>query len=807
MAELSFRLLGRVGLAIDGEPVTVPPKTAAVLARLLLARSALVPVDELYLDVWGSPGRSVNRGDRVAVQKRISELRGLLGPAVLVTDAGAPTAYRLVVEPEWVDAFRFEAATAAGDERAALALWHDEPLFGLGDRPFAAAAAKAWTDLRDRLGRTPAPPPIPAPQAAAGPVRGLPPVWRMPSRITGFVPRQGPLTALHDVLPAGPGVLCGIGGAGKTRLAVEFAYRHAADYDLAWWVDADDADRIGDQLAALGVAVGACGPNAATPAAVAALNRHLHALPPGRCLIVFDNADAPERLVAHLPVGLGHTVITSRNPQWTEVATAVPVDVFDRPQSVALLRGRVDGLTDTEADQLAERLGDLPLALAQAAGVIAAQGKSPAEYLAELSAHAADATDAGRPASYPRSLAAAVTVAADRLAPDDRAMLDLSTVFAPEAIPTDVLRTALDGDAARLRSGLEHVVRYGLAQLDTSGLLVHRLTQAILRDALTAEAAATLHRLAERAVGEAAPGDVGDDPLIWPRWQALIPHVLALDPGDSDDAGLRDFAVRIPRYLLVRGDHGPGRRLAEQLYEAWRQRLGPDHRHTLAAASALSMALGMSGENGAGAALGNAALARQRAALGEDDPDTLLTESILTMILPDGAEGLAAAEHNYQAHLRVLGAEHHDTLWAQILYANRLSVDGQATAALEHARAAADGMQRALGDTHPMSSQTLGALGSHLRRLGRLDEARTALEQALPRLDEMFGPAHPETLSPRAEYALTLSALGHHDQAIALARRVAALYVETMGAEHPLTIELLDDLAVLLNDAVEELDA
>ncbi|WP_433221601.1 FxSxx-COOH system tetratricopeptide repeat protein [Dactylosporangium sp. CS-047395] len=787
MAALSFSLLGRVSAEADGQPIPLPPLTAAVLARLLLARGRLVTVDVLFADVWGDARRLGRRTDRTAVQKRISELRGVLGQDVLVTDAGSPTAYRLDVVPSAVDAFRFEAAVAAGDAAAARAVWRDEPLLGI-DRPFADAARQRWTALLDRLAD-------PAPDLA----RGLPPIWRMPARITGFVPRDDLLQQVTDRLDAGPVVLCGIGGVGKTRLAVEYAHRHAAGYDQAWWVDAEDADRIGDQLAALAVEAKICGPGTATPLAVTALHRHLRTLPAGRSLIVFDNADGPEVLTPHLPQGISHTLVTSRSPLWTEVATPVPVGVFDRAQSVEVLCGRVDGLAPHDADRLAARLGDLPLALAQAAGVMAAQGIPAAEYEAELDAHAAVVADTGRPASYPRSLAATVGVAADRLVAADRDLLDVCAVLAPEPVPVAVLRSAARGDGILAASVVEHATRYGLARVDGRGLLMHRLTQAIRRDSLDPAALAATCRRAERAVAAVAPDDNGDDPRTWPRWSALIPHALALDPAASDEPGLRDFAVRIPRHLDVRGDYGPALDLATRLHTAWQERLGPSHRHTLAAAAArLAKVLASNGDIHAGREIGRATLDRQRAALGPDDPDTLLTESVLTMILPDGPEGLATAEHNYQQRRRVLGPDHRDTLWSQLQYARRLQSAGQPDLAVDHARTAADGLWAALGDTHPWPSQALGSLASQLRATGRYDEALRTLERALPTLAEMFGAAHPETLLYRAELAHTLAGLGRLEAATAVAQDVVTLHVEALGAGHPWTVEIAEDLAGLL---------
>jgi hypothetical protein len=797
VAQLSFRLLGRVGAVIDGHPLSLPPRTSAVLARLLVARGGLVTIDELFIDVWGHPGRAINRGDRVAVQKRIAELRAALGGGVVVTDAGSPTAYRLVADPQSVDAFSFEAAVERGNVDAALAIWHDRPLVGLSDLPFAAKLEQRLTQLHGMLLNGPAASPSQQGQSVPAGYRALPAVWQMPARIVGFIARPAAAAAIDAALPLGPAVLCGIGGVGKTRLAIEYSYQHADRYQAVWWIDADDDDRIGDQLSALAVAVGACGPGTTTSLAIGALNRHLRAQPAGCTLLVFDNADTPDEVSKYLLDG-ADIVITSRNPHWTETATAVPVHVFARAESVAMLQSRVDGLTESDAHQLAEQLGDLPLALAQAAGVMATQGITTTAYLEQLNARAAAITDVGRPRSYPTSLAAAVTVARQRLDPDAQTLLDICAQLAPETVPIGVLRHAANSQQLRLHASLEHTARFGLARVDVHGLLVHRLTQAILRDRISAPERAQLRRRAEAAVAAAAPDDGGDDPATWPLWQALIPHVLALEPGRSDDPALREFAGRIPRYMSIRGDVVPGRNLAQRLYDTWQHRLGPTHPHTLQVAGQLTMLLFQTGSPEAGDALGRATLAAQQLALGGDHPDTLETEIILVMNLPPGDEVLAAAQHNYRARQRVLGVDHRDTLWSALVYAGRLGEQGQLDAARDLARDTATRLHEVLGNNHPYTHQASTWLAEHLYHLGEHREALDIIETALPPLTAFFGPANAQTLFAQCYHALILNALGQTEPARSLARTVANMSIGILGTNHPYTIEALDLLSDLL---------
>jgi hypothetical protein len=139
----------------------------------------------------------------------------------------------------------------------------------------------------------------------------------------------------------------------------------------------------------------------------------------GRWLVVLDNAASEEAVRPWVPAGPGHVIVTSRNPHWPEVAAKVQVGVFACGESVALLRAQVPTLTETDAGQLAAALGDLPLAVAQAAGLIAETGMPAAEYLQLLRDSAAEVLSEGRPGSYPVPLAAAVRISLDRLTTED----------------------------------------------------------------------------------------------------------------------------------------------------------------------------------------------------------------------------------------------------------------------------------------------------------------------------------------------------------------------------------------------------
>jgi Domain of unknown function (DUF4062)/NB-ARC domain len=296
-------------------------------------------------------------------------------------------------------------------------------------------------------------------RGGSGGRRGLVPavVGDVPQEPAGFQPRPDLLAELDA--PSGGRVsvvhaVTGMRGVGKTQLAAAYARARIDDrWRLVAWVNAENTAAVLGGLAEVAAALGL---DAGDAAAAGRAVRHQLEAGGDRCLLVFDNAADPADLLPFLPAaGKARVLITSNEQPVAELGAGLAVDVFTWEEALAFLAGRTGSADAEGARRLATELGRLPLALAQAAAVIAAQHLDYPTYLARLRAKPVEElllpVSAGR---YPHGLAAAVLLALDAVRAGDGtgvcgAVMDLASVLSAAGVPRVLLHAAGAGRCPR----------------------------------------------------------------------------------------------------------------------------------------------------------------------------------------------------------------------------------------------------------------------------------------------------------------------------------------------------------------------
>ncbi|MER6531298.1 FxSxx-COOH system tetratricopeptide repeat protein [Streptomyces sp. NPDC001508] len=472
-------------------------------------------------------------------------------------------------------------------------------------------------------------------------------------------------------------------------------------------------------------------------------------------LLVFDNAESPESVRGYFPAGgTGNILVTSRNPQWSHVARPLEVDVFARTESVQLLRRRGPELTGAEADRLADALGDLPLAVEQAAAWLAETGMTADEYLRLFDEKRIELLDETESPDYNAPVIAVWNVSLDQLEAKNPAALQLLQVCsfcAPEPIPRRLfnrlrdrsiapeLDTALR-DPIKQAQAIREIGRYSLARMDhrANSVQMHRLVQMALQARMTDEEQERMRRGAHQLLVANDPEDP-ENAGEWDRYGELTPHVMASDALHSEDPWVRALIINEVKYLCRWGDYETGSDLAGRAYGIWKERFGADDVQSLGVAKWLSVLNFSRGRYQDAARLNTEVLEAYRRTVGEDHQDTL--DALGNVAIDYRVQGefgtaLELSESVHERYLRINGEDDPETLRA----AHNVGVSLRLAGLFERARRLDEETWnhkvRMFGVDHAVSLVTWLGLIVDIRELGDYHQALTyrgaARAQPLP---------------------------------------------------------------------------
>lgn len=645
----------------------------------------------------------------------------------------------------------------------------------------------------------------------------VPSIWgSVPQRNKNFTGREELLATLRAgiagkvtaVVPQ-PHALHGLGGVGKTLMAVEYVYRYRHTYDVVWWVPSDQPILVKKALADLAPHLGL--PPAAASGIEDAAREVLDSLrrgePYDKWLLVFDNADQPEDLFDMIPQDPGHVLITSRNHRWASLVDAVPVDVFFREESVEFLLKRVrNAIAEGDAGRLAEQLGDLPLALEQAGALLFERGMTASEYLEQLGEHTSQLLSQGRPVEYPVPMTAAWSVSVANLSeslPEAVDLLRVCAFFGSEPIPRETISKAPAGlrpelagliaDTIRLGRAVGELGRYALARLDIPArtIQVHRLVQRLIQDELSAEEQRRMRHDVHLLLAGYDAGDPNDE-KSWPRYAGLLGHLAPAKVSECRDPQVHVFAIRILNYLFRSGDYQAAKSFAEDLIRQWSAESGPEHPDVIRARLEHANTLRELGEYEAATELNAAVLAAAVKVLEPNHEITLRSLQGSAADLRALGEFKTALERDREA-LRLseekYGADHAGTLRA----ASNLALDyGLASdygrARDLHARAYSGWQRLGTGPVRAGMVSALNGLARVVRLSGDYSEACDLSEDAYAIGMEALGAEHNWTLRTGKDLSVALRSHGEFERAEELAVHVQERCVRLFGLKFPDTL-------------------
>lgn len=654
--------------------------------------------------------------------------------------------------------------------------------------------------------------------AAARPV-----VWGpVPSRLPDFVGRESWLETLWRTVTrdgrVGVVAIQGLFGVGKTQLAIEYANRHADEYDLVWWVPCDDADAAHGAMADLAARVGV------TDAARESDDREYGELFDvlrrrrrfARWLLIFDNVDEPEDIKGLIPPLTGDVIVTTRSSRWEASGELLELDVFDRAESVEFLRRRMRRLSAAAAHRLAEGVGDLPLLLEHAVESHVAVNA----YLARLDSEPLELLD-DQPADYHATIASVWRTAIDQLradAPDALDLLRCLAFFGTDPVPreslergsylTDISIHAMLYEPIRLAGAIGKLRRSGLLRMraGTRSLAVHRVTRCVVRNLIASSSAAEAERVRHDVHLLLAAADplTPDDPATWRSYEELRGHATASGIVDCTQELVRKFVVNLVRYLNAAGYPRAAVTLADRALARWVADGSGDSANRadchLTMRLAKADALSAYGRRAEAFELREQVLAAMRSNPGRWIPEIIGLEGMSgarCRATGNFAAALAADQDALRAHIDEFGGDDPRTFNVVNSLIADLALSGSGT----EATAAAYGLYRDSlafysDASHPAVLAARNVLGRCRWVSGEYGEAASIMAEVHGGYDEladgMLDEDHPWRMVHEIDYALARRDMGLAPADLQVLagemQEVRRRCWRTLGADHPQTL-------------------
>ncbi len=670
----------------------------------------------------------------------------------------------------------------------------------------------------------------------------LPPLWNVPfKRNDFFTGQEEVLSQLAGMLQGEqksalmqPYAISGLGGIGKTQLALEYAYRHRQDYHAILWVNADTREHLIKTFVEIAKLLDLPQQEEKKEMDIVEAVKEWLADRNG-WLLILDNADELALAEEFIPPAFrGHLLLTTRTQIVGSKFRKFEVEAM-RPEIGSLLLLRRSKLLAPQmtleqappavikqAQELVQDLGGLPLALDQAAAYVDETQCGLEQYLQRYRTRRMLLLQRrGELVDHPGSVATTLSLSLEKAA-EKAAQLSLVAVnvmqlcayLSPDAIPEELFTIRADwpelvlapvaADDFELDEAIAALRSYSLVSRDrdTHTLTVHRLVQAVIEDSLSAKEQRQWMQRAVQAVAAACPEKV--DFANWPAMERLLPHALTCTTWieQAPDASLAAALLlnQTGNYLDHRARYEEAEPLLKRVLAIYKQHLGATHPMTASSLNNLATLYYQQGKYEKAELLLVRALAIREQLLGTEHPDTAISLNSLAALYQ--AQGkYEQAEPLLQRVLAIneqrLGAMHPLTAIGLNNLAAIYYTQGKYEQAEPLLKRALAIYEQQLGAEHPDTATGLDNLAELYRAQGKYEQAEPLFQRALAIYEQQLGATHPDTAQSLNNLAELYRAQGKYEQAELLFQRALAIREQQLGAEHPETAQSLNNLSEL----------
>ena len=678
----------------------------------------------------------------------------------------------------------------------------------------------------------------PSPAAPLDQSAATPSLWTVPYRRNPFFTgREDVLKQLHDRLTTTQAAaltqtqaISGLGGVGKTQIAIEYAFRYREEYHAVYWVRASSRDALISDFVSLADQLLLPEANKQDQnIVVTAVKRWLDEQT--GWLLILDNADDLGLVADFLPPGdKGHILLTTRAQATGSIAPSIMIEKMEQDEGARLLLYRskllalaapLEQIREQErarAEAIVEEMDGLPLALDQAGAYIEETGCDLADYLELYRTHRKELLQrrSALRADHPESVAstwALSFVKVQHASPAAADLLRLCAFLDPDAIPEEIIIKgaavlgpqlgSIANSSFQLNEAIQELRRFSLVKRDSEAklLYIHRLVQIVLKDELHEQTRQQWAERAVRAVNATFPEVTFSN---WKQCDRCMPHVWAcaelIDQYRMSFPEAAHLLNQAGIYLRERGLYEQAEALLQRALATREEALGPGHPETATILNDLGRLYYLQGKYEQAESLLQRALMTYEQVLGPEHSDIVINlNNLAWLYMEQGryAEAEPLNQRSLEIRKRVLGVLHPETAKSYNDLGWLYYLQGKYEQAEPLLQRALSIRQQTLGPTHPDVGESLNNLAILYYIQGKYEQAEALFQRALSIREQALGPEHPDVGQSLNNLARAMVNQGKYEQAEALFQRALRIREQALGPEHSFTAITLDNLGLL----------